>query len=221
MCEPPPALDPLRLGPSTPRRRIRGRNFTKADILVHDLRGSPVVVKDYRSRGFLIRNTVGRYLTNREVRAYRAASGLDFLPKFVARLGPFALVLEYVEACPLAQWTGHELDDDFFDVLEAHVAALHARGIAMGDLHHRDVLVAVNGSIYLVDLAMAWVVEERSGRWRHAVFRRLRNLDLLSVARMRARWTGRDTREDADPSTFVWHARGRWVKGLWDRLRGR
>ncbi len=99
--------------------------------------------------------------------------------------------------------------------------SLHARGIAMGDLHHRDVLVAVNGSIYIVDLAVAWVVEERSGRWRHAVFRRLRNLDLLSVARMRARWTGRDAREEADGSTVVWHARGRWVKGLWDRLRGR
>ena len=219
-----PALDPIRLGLSEPVRRIEGRNFTKADILVYRLDASVVAIKDYRPRGFFIRNTVGRFLIRREIRAYRAAWGLAGLPRFLGQIGPFAMALEYVEARPLAQLTDRHLDDGFFDRLEELVGTLHARGISLTDLHHRDVLVARDGSIFLVDLATAWIVGKRPGKLRRAVFRRLKHLDRIAVARMRARWTGREVGSAAasvDPGTAVWHARGRKVKALWDRLRGR
>ncbi len=102
--------------------------------------------------------------------------------------------------------------------------SLHERGIALADLHHRDVLVAEDGSIFIVDLAMAWLAGEGAGRVRRAVFRKLVRLDRIAVTRMRARWTGRDPDAAAaavDPGGAAWHARVRRFKDLWDRLRGR
>jgi hypothetical protein len=104
------------------------------------------------------------------------------------------------------------------------VAAIHARGIALGDLHIGDVLVGRDGSIHLVDLATAWVAGEGASRVRRAIFRRLADLDRVAVARMRARWTGGDVAaapETVGASAAAWHGRGRRLKRFWDRLRGR
>jgi hypothetical protein len=218
------ALEPIRTGLARPWRRLPGRNFTKADVLLYRLDGLEVAVKDYGPRGFLVRNTLGRLLLRRETRAYRAAAGLPGLPRFLGRPGPFCLALERVDAEPLADLRDRPCDDAFFDRLEHRVDALHARGIALGDLHHRDVLVAADGAIYIVDLAMAWVVGERAGVVRRAIFRRLAVLDRVAVARMRARWTGRDVDAAAStvsPSAAMWHARGRRIKGALNRLRDR
>lgn len=218
------ALEPIRTGLARPWRRLPGRNFTKADVLLYRLDGLEVAVKDYGPRGFLVRNTLGRLLLRRETRAYRAASGLPGLPRFLGRPGPFRLALERIDAEPLADLRDRPFDDSFFDRLEHRVDALHARGVAHGDLHHRDVLVASDGAIYIVDLAMAWVVGESAGGGRRAVFRRLAALDRVAVARMRARWTGRDVDAAAStvsPAAAVWHARGRRIKGALNRLRGR
>jgi predicted Ser/Thr protein kinase len=217
-------LEILREGRAKPWRRLPGRNSTKADVLLYRLDGGAVAVKDYGSRSFAVRNTVGRFLIRREARAYRAASGLPGLPRFLGRLGPFSLAMEYVDARPLAEISGRTLDAAFFDRLEAAVRAFHARGIALGDLHHRDVLVTTDDTIYLVDLAMAWVAGPRAGKVRRAIFERLAGIDLVAVARMRARWTG----QGADParvgpggSAVAWHARGRRLKTIWNRIRRR
>jgi len=218
------ALEPIRTGLARPWRRLPGRNFTKADVLLYRLDELEVAVKDYGPRGFLVRNTLGRLLLRRETRAYRAASGLPGLPRFLGRPGPFRLALQRVDAEPLADLHDRRFDDAFFDRLQHRVDGLHARGIALGDLHHRDVLVAADGSIYIVDLAMAWVAGERAGAFRRAIFRRLAVLDRVAVARMRARWTGRDVNAAAatvSSSAAVWHARGRRIKGALSRLRGR
>jgi len=217
-------LEPIRQGRATPWRRLAGRNSTKADVLLYRLDGAEVAVKDYGPRSFVVRNTVGRFLIRRESRAYEAASGLPGLPRFLGRLGAFSLALEYVDARPLAEITGRSLDAVFFDRLESRVRALHDRGIALGDLHHRDVLVTADDSIYLVDLAMAWVAGPRAGTLRRAVFRRLAGIDLVAVARMRARWTGGDVDRAVAAvggSAAVWHGRGRRLKTILNRIRGR
>ena len=120
-------LETLREGHAKPWRRLPGRNSTKADVLFYRLDGAAVAVKDYGSRSFAVRNTVGRFLIRREARAYRAASGLPGLPRFLGRIGAFSLAMEYVDARPLAEVTGRSLDAAFFDRLEASVRALHGR----------------------------------------------------------------------------------------------
>ena len=114
------------------------------------------------------------------------------------------------------------MDDGVFDRVQRIVEELHERGIALGDLHHRDVLLGKDGSVFLVDLATAWVLGDRPGRLRHAIFERLRDADRVAVARMRARWTGGDVARAPDlagPRAAAWHRNGRWLKRLWNRLR--
>ncbi len=220
----PAAFDPARLIGAEPVRRIPGRNSTKADVLFFDLGDQRVAVKSYASRGALIRNTLGRWLIRREAAAYEAAAEVAALPAFLGRPEPYALATEWVDAEPLKAKEGALLDDALFDRLAAILDELHGRGVALADLHHRDVLLTADGTIYLVDLATAWVLGPRPGPLRRRLFDRFRESDRVNLARMRARFTGGDVEAavaSVSPEAAAWHRRGRWIKGWLDRLRGR
>ncbi len=207
-----------------PVRRLNGRNATKADVLFFDLDGRRVALKSYAPRPALIRHTLGRWLIARESAAYKAAAGAPALPTFLGRVGSFTLATEWVDAEPLSTRTRELLDDEVFDRLALMLGDLHRRGVALADLHHRDVLLAKDGSLYLIDLATAWVLGERPGALRRRVFERFRESDLVNLARMRARFTGGDPGAAAasvSPRAASWHQRGRRVKAMWDRLRGK
>jgi len=207
-----------------PLRRIAGRNRTKADICVYRLEGAEIAVKDYRGRAPWIRHTIGRFLIRREAAAHRAAAAIVGVPEFLGRIGPFALATRWIHARPLAAQAADRVDPAVFDRVGAVLDALHGRGIALGDLHHRDVLVSEDGSVHLVDLATACVLGERPGPMRRAWFRRMRDADRVALARMRARFTGADESEAVaavGAAAAAWHSRGRTLKAIWDRLRGK
>ena len=216
-----PALAALRTRP--PLRLLPGRNATKADVSQHRAGAVAIALKDYGRRPFLIRHTIGRLLVARESRALRALEGVHGVPAFLGRLGPDALATGWVEGATLAELAGRELDPSVFDRLDDVLARVHARGVALGDLHHRDVIVGPGGEVVVVDLATAWALGPRPGRLRRAIFRRLAELDRLAAARMRARFLRGDpdeaVRSIGGPAAR-WHRRGRRLKALWDRLRG-
>ena len=200
-----------------------GRNLSKADVLVYRVGGRRIAVKDYSARPFLARHTVGRVLTGRECRAYECAGAAAGLASFLGRLGPVTMATAWIDAVPLSDLPQAAATPALFDRLDAVVAGLHDRGIAMSDLHHRDVLVSEDGGVHVVDLAMAYVLGPRPGWIRRLLFERLSAQDLLSAARMRARFTGRSEDEALaalDPATLRRWKAGRRVKGFWDRLRG-
>jgi hypothetical protein len=218
------ALDIERLSGFEPVRRIDGRNGTKADVLFYDLGDERVAVKTYAKRGALIRNTLGRWLIRREAAAYAAGVGVEALPAFLGRLGPHALATRWVDAEPLRERTGALLDDALFDRLGAVLDAFHERGVALADLHHRDVLLGADGSLYIVDLATAWVLGRRPGPVKKLLFRRFCESDRVNLARMRARFTGGDIDAavaSVSPEAAAWHRRGRRFKNVLDRLRGK
>ena len=217
---PPGALDRL-----TVISTIPGRNGTKADVSRARLDGLEVAVKDYRPRGWFVRRFLGPWLIAREARAYHAARGAAGLPALVGRLAPGVLAVEWFDATPLAGLDRGAVGRATLDRLAQIVTDLHERGIALGDLHHRDVLVARDGSVRVVDLATAWVLGDRPGPLRRAVFERARRLDLVALARMTARYTGMDERAAieaaAGPAAARWYHRGRAMKRVLDRVRGR
>jgi hypothetical protein len=218
------AMDPSRLEGTEPVRRIVGRNRTKADVLFFELDDDRVAVKTYAPRGALVRNTLGRWLIRREAAAYQAAEGIDALPAFLGRLDPYSLATRWVDAEPLRERAGAELDDALFDHLGAVLDELHGRGVALADLHHRDVLLGADDALYIVDLATAWVLGHRPGPVRRRLFQRFCESDRVNLARMRARFTGGDVAaavESVSPEAAAWHRRGRRVKGWLDRLRGK
>lgn len=218
------SLRPENLRSMTELRRLAGRNWTKADILVYRWGTVDVALKDYRRRGFLVRHTLGRWLVRRETAAFRAAGDVGGLPRFLGRVGAFALATEWLEATPLAAWPVEALRREWPDRLQAIVEQLHARGVALGDLHHRDVLITPDQDVYVIDLATALVRGERPGPIRRALFERWREQDLVAMARLRARFTGGDVvaaPASVGPGAAAWHRRGRRIKSLLDRLRRR
>jgi hypothetical protein len=199
-----------------PVRTLPGRNGTKADVLVYETGSGRVALKDYGRRGLLARHILGRVLVCRECRAYEAARGAAGLAPFLGRVGPFALATGWIEARPLSAREGERLPDTVFDRLDAILLGLHAKGVALADLHHRDVLLSDGGEVHVVDLAAAVA----GGPF----FARAAAQDRLAAARMRARFTGRSEEEalaSLDPASVALWRRGRAAKRLWNRLRGK
>ena len=139
---PPPArLRATDLRGQRPTRRLRGRNFTKADILVYRRDGIDIAVKDYTARPWLIRNILGRWSIRRETAAYEAAGDIAGLPEFLGRLGPYTLAVRWIEARQL-KLLGGTVDSRALDRVGEILEALHARGVAIADLPHRiDALI--------------------------------------------------------------------------------
>jgi len=213
-----------RLRASPALRRIVGRNWSKADIVVHELDGRRLALKDYRPRSLVVRQTLGRWLVSREARAFEAAEGVPGLPRFYGRAGAFALATEWLEARVLAEFEPDRPPPGWDERLAAILLALHARGVALGDLHQRDVLVGPTGEVHVVDLATALVLGARPGPLRRWLFARFRDQDGIALARLRARHAGED--EDAAVSAIGgpaarWYRRGRVARRWLDRLRGK
>lgn len=209
---------------ASPRRRIDGRNRTKADLLLFDVDGHAVAVKDYGRRPFWIRHSVGRFLVRRECAAYRAAAGAPGLVPYLGRLGPASLATIWVDARSLRDRAGEPIDPRVFSDLESIVDGLHRRGVALGDLHHRDVLVSDRGEVHVVDLATAWILGPRPSPMRRRIFLRLQENDHVAVARLRSRiLQGKepDLERAVGIEAAHRHARSRRWKGAWNRLRRR
>lgn len=213
-----------RLRSLEPSRALAGRNVTKADILFYRCGDTDVAVKDYGPRPWIIRQTLGRLMIGREAAAYGATRDVPGIPRFHGRLGPFALATEWIDGRPLSAMGDESLPQGFFRGALEILDALHGRGIALGDLHHRDLLALPDGSARIVDLATAMVLGDRPGRLRRALFARLCDQDRLALARLRARFRGLDEAEAVaavGPRAVAWHRRGRRAKRLLDRVRGR
>jgi hypothetical protein len=204
-------------------RLLRGRNRTKADVRVHRTPWGDIAIKDYGARPWVVRHTLGRFLIRREAAAYRAAGELHGLVRCFGRVGPFALATAWIEARTLAGCADGSVEVDRFDRLLGIVRGLHRRGIAVADLHYRDVLLVPDGTVRLIDLAMAFTLGGHPGRLRRAIFERLVEADLWAVARLRRRFgIGHPPGAASDHArrAVVWHRRARRVKWYWDKLRG-
>jgi hypothetical protein len=186
-----------------------------------------VALKDYRGRPAWVRATIGRYLIARESRGYIDAGDLEGLPRFLGRLGPVSLATEWVDAIPLARFTAGQDSPppvEIFRQLDRILDTLHRRRIALGDLHHRDVLVSPQGEVHVVDLAMAYRFRDRPvllRPFRRWLFGHLCRLDRIAAARMQARFTGGDVEvavEQAGGRTSGLYRTGRKLKAI---LRGR
>jgi hypothetical protein len=225
--EPAPAPEPSdldRLLRNPPASSLHGRNLTKATVHFYREGELAIAVKSYAESPWLIRNLLGRWLIRREAAAYRAAAGVDGLPRCFGRIGPFALATEWIEAEQLARKEKQSCSPALFDRIAGILDQLHQRGVALADLHHRDVLVTGDSSVYLIDLATAWCLGKRPGWLRQVIFERLKDADRVSLARMRARFTGTDEAAAiaaVGVGAAAWHRRGRRVKAVINRLRGK
>jgi RIO-like serine/threonine protein kinase len=163
---------------------------------------------------------VARRLLERERRALARLEGLAGVPRLVSTETTAegnALVRTFVAGEPLS--AARALPENFFDELDALVAALHARGVCHNDLHkEQNVIVAVDGYPWLVDFQLASVHDVRD----RSLARRARE-DLRHVEKHRRRYTrdgrgpkgertfGRGAGERRGPLALVWRRVGKPV----------
>jgi len=195
------------------------RNRAKARVFVAPHEGRRVVCKDASRVSRL--PGVGlfrRWTLRNEARALRALDGLPGVPRLLAawRTG---LVMEFVDGRLLTELRGTRVSGEVFDRLDALVAAIHARGVAIGDLHRRNILVDGAGQVGIIDFELA----QPTGRGpRGALATRLQRLDRFAAARQREAFGAplRPEHESLLAQPPAWYRMGRRFK-RWRRQNRR
>jgi serine/threonine protein kinase len=141
-------------------RRVKLLNrggWANPDVyLVRGEDGELVVVKDYGPRGALVRRTLGRWITGRELRAYAALADSPGVPRLHGGIDSLAFALEYRPGVLLSRSLAGRLPDEFMSELGQAIRAMHARGVVHLDLRHRSNLLAgEDGHPVLIDFASA------------------------------------------------------------------
>lgn len=159
----------------------------KPDVLLFELPGGAVVVKDFGARARWLRATLGRWLIARELRAYRALAGHPSVPRLLARIDAYAFAVEHRPGHRLSRQRATELAPDFLAQLDRAVRGLHARGVVHLDLRHRsNVLVDARGAPVLIDFASAVCLAPT--RWpQRWLLRALAQIDEAALAKWRAK----------------------------------
>src|SRR5262245_17903780 len=174
-----------------PRKSLHaGRNISKASIDTVEHDGRTLVVKDVAHRPFWVRDILGPFQLRREARAYRRLAGLEGIPSLFQMIDRRALALERIDGRPIREAPRGSVPPVFFDRLLALIQEIHPRGVAHGDLHHGDVLVAPGDRPYVIDFSTASFAGRRRGRARKFFFDQARLADLRNVAKLRRRWLG-------------------------------
>lgn len=160
-AEPTLALDRESLVVRTREVLNRG-NARNPDVLLVDAGDRLVVVKDFAPRAAWVRATIGRWITHREMRAYRILAGHPAVPRLLGRIDALAFALEYRPGRRMSRRLAAELSPGFIDRLAEAVREMHARGVVHLDLRHRsNVLVDAREQPILIDFASAVMVRPR------------------------------------------------------------
>jgi hypothetical protein len=185
---------------------VSGRPFTRAQLagaerhLLRDGRfanarvervhiggsaGGDWIFKDFSSRAFLVRHTVGRFLLGREVRALRRLQGIDGVPGDAFRVDAFAMAARFVPGRPLADMPKGPVSTAYLLALEALLRQVHARGLVHLDTRGGgNLLLMPDGAPGIIDFQAAL-----STRWMPRGLRAwFEAMDLSGVYKKWARW---------------------------------
>ncbi|MGN8157576.1 hypothetical protein ACS8Y6_00755 [Salinisphaera sp. RV14] len=166
-------------------RYYKTRGPTEPDVVLIEYGAARAVFKDYgRAPGWFNR-WLAPALLWREVSALVALDGLDGVPRLYRRVDARGVLVEY---CPAAPWARARPRDVAYQRLDTLVTAMHARGVAHGDLRGGgNILVDDDDRPYLVD----FVARVRRGRrWNRPwnwVFDQLAAADRSALAKLRVR----------------------------------
>lgn len=170
------------LASETPHYLSRGR-AANADVRLLDISGQRWVVKDFSACPWLIRNTLGRWMIGRELRALQRLAGIPGIPGHARRIDVYAFAYHFIEGRPLAKVPASELSPAFFMAYEKLVLQMHERGLVHLDLRNSgNVLISADFQPIVIDF-QSWLALPR---WWPALSRYLQKIDLSGVYKF---WT--------------------------------
>jgi serine/threonine protein kinase len=144
------------------------------------------VVKDFAPRNWLVRNTIGRLLIARELRALARLRGIDGVATTAFRVDAHALAVTYLAGVPMNRAAAERLNGRYFAALESLFDAMHARGIVHLDTRGGgNMLITDDGRPALIDFQSALQIGWMPRCWQ----RWLADLDMTGVYK---RWLKHD-----------------------------
>jgi predicted Ser/Thr protein kinase len=143
-----------------------------------------VVVKQPHGGGPL--GALWRWLLRREHAVYERLGGITGIPRSFGLVGD-GLALEYVAGPSLrddeARLTDREV---FFARLLTTIEAMHAAGVAHGDLKRKNNIIVASGERpYLIDFGIAVRRSARTGLFNRLVFERIAQMDLNAWVKLK------------------------------------
>lgn len=195
-----------------------GRNFTKADILLWDRPPDRLAIKDYAARPAWLRHSLGRILIRREVEAYRRLQGVQGTPRLAGRIDAFAFAVEFIPGKDLSHFKPGGVPGSFFRLLLDLLDRVHRAGVAQGDLHHRDVLVAPGPTPFLVDFSTAVFLRPGSGPLGRRLFGMACGADYRAALKLARRFApGSLTADEAFALDHppAWYRYGKRMRTWW------
>jgi len=152
----------------------RGAPF-KADVMVVDVGGGEMVVKDFSGRAWW-RRLIGRLEVSRECRAYAYLGPMPWFPAFLGCVDKYALAVEKIDGVALARAAdSKENRDRYLAQLRSAMGRLGELGFLHLDARsNKNVLLRPDRQVIFIDLAGSfWIPPGRLG---HHLLRRFAEL---------------------------------------------
>jgi len=133
----------------------QGKGYQSTVYLI-EVEGAQAIVKDFATAPKLFRRFVAPFLLRREARALQYLNGTPGVPRLYGRIDPLAITMEYIEGTPLSEFKQGELAPEVFPRVQQTIDAIHARGVAHGDVKRRSNLILTpQGEVFVIDFAAA------------------------------------------------------------------
>lgn len=210
---------------SAERRLLRDGQWANARVELVHIDGVDWTVKDFASRSWWVRNSIGRFLLRRELRVLQRLRGIAGISPAAFRIDAFAMATRYLPGRILAQVHADEVAPDFFLQLEALVQSMHARKLVHLDIRGpKNLLLQPDGRPGIIDFQSSL-----STRWMPGFLRRI--LEDIDIGGVYKRWNlwqpqtldagRRDVFERGNRLRRFWMLRGYPTLGTKRRRDGR
>ncbi len=170
---------------SAERQLLRDGRFANARVERVRIAGADWIFKDFGSRTFFVRHSVGRFLLGRELRALRRLEGLPGIPSQAFRVDALSMAARFVPGRALATMPKGPVATDYLVALEALLRQVHARGLVHLDTRGGgNLLIGPDGTPGIIDFQAAL-----STRWMPRALRRwFEDMDLSGIYKKWQRW---------------------------------
>lgn len=198
--------------------KLLGRGY-QATVHRHRTPFGDVVVKSPHI-GFF--SFLARRAIRHEAEIYKRLQGVPGIPRFHALLDADRLVIEFI-AGPSYRDYQQQLEDRegfFADLLET-LEAMHAAGVAHGDLKRKDNLLVGPGlRPYLIDFGIACSSEASTRGWRRWRFESLRQLDYNAWVKLKygRQFTGLGEQDATRYRPLLLERVARWIRIPWQKI---
>jgi predicted Ser/Thr protein kinase len=165
------------------RGRTLGSGY-QASAHLYETSAGEVVVKQPHRGGPL--GALWRSLLRREQAVYERLGGIAGIPRSFGLVGN-GLALEYVAGPSLREHEARLADREaFFARLLTTIKAMHAAGVAHGDLKRKDNIIVASGERpYLIDFGIAVRRNARNGLFNRLVFEHIEQMDLNAWVKLK------------------------------------